>query len=784
MPNHTYIKVYWDDLLDNYTRARELEIQRYFEKKYGAKANVVFRAIRNTSSADMQGIRADATDQVMDVQFQRKLMKKYLQDNQIDINWEFLLKLDDNVNSRIESAKEMNMRYKKFSIRRIFLNNFLSYADTDQCLDITNMHGLTVVRSQPENKAGKTTSVVDALLFAFFGRTTKTEVQAEIFNTYTKSDEVVVKVEIEIDGEVYLIERRLERRLKRDKSSYNVTGSLEFKRPLPDGGWKDLKGDERSETEKTINDYIGKYEDFLLTVITTLKHFYSLIESKPTERGKIFTRFVGVEVLAEKADMCKKMQDDWYKTSKLAYTSSATIDQQIADETTKEEGYEKLAAAARVEMSEADGKIALMEKDIEITTLKKHQNVDQELYKVREEDIVDGIAKLETTIAAKQASIEKLKTDLVVPTVDFDVDVYNTIKGNLQEKNNQLTEAKTKKSMTERGINDLKNGEFCPTCKQPLKGVDHKAEIAEKEKEVETFTAQIAEITEAIAALNTEIAEHEANKTAWDTHSKAVLVIQRNEVELGVYRNNLTLGKEKLEKYRSNKTFIEDNRLIDTQLQKLNGQLREMRENREGKLLSLHGYEKDIKTATATIAKLQESKKDVVRDEVINKIYNVYRELFGKNGISKMILGTMIPIINSYLNQMMFDTVSFRLEIRLNDKNEVEFWMVDNEGEVEKRLLSGSGYESTISLLALRCVLSKVCSLPKPNVVVFDEVFGQVANENMPLLGAFFERMKEYFDAIFIITHNPVMLDWADHVINVKKTDNLTYIVANDIQKK
>ncbi len=213
-------------------------------------------------------------------------------------------------------------------------------------------------------------------------------------------------------------------------------------------------------------------------------------------------------------------------------------------------------------------------------------------------------------------------------------------------------------------------------------------------------------------------------------------------------------------------------------------QLQNLKDDREGKLLAQRGYEKDIDTSNGLITKYRDAKKELVKDEAIQKIYTTYIEVFGKNGISKMILGTMIPIINSYLHQMMFDAVPFRLEIRLNDKNEVEFWMVDNDGDVEKKLMAGSGYESTISLLALRCVLSKVCSLPKPNIVVFDEVFGQVSNENMPLLGAFFERMKEYFDNIFIITHNPIMLDWANHVIHVKKVNDLTYISTNDSQKK
>jgi DNA repair exonuclease SbcCD ATPase subunit len=780
MLNHTYIKVYWDDILDNYSRAKELEIQRYFEKKYNARANVVFRAIRSASSESMKGIQADATDQVMDTQYQRKLAKKYIQDNQIEVNWEHLMKLDDTVNSKIASAKELNMRYKKFDIDQLILYNFLSYADIEQTLPLEQFHGLNIVRSEPQNKAGKTSGIVDALLFVFFGETTKTDTLEDVFNKYTKTNKAFVKAAIKIDGERYMIERAVTRTLKRDKSGYTVKSNVEFYTPLADGTWENLKGEKRQATDKKITEYIGEYKDFLLTIITTSKNLYSLMESKPTERGRIFTRFIGVEILAEKAEMCKSMQSEWIKTSKLNTTNSAKVDQEIADETTKLEGYNTLADAVQGQLAEANGKITMQEKNIEIATLKKHQNVDEELYKVREEEILEGIDKLNTVIINKNNSIDALKKNLIVPPKPFDIDVYNAIKADIQEHNNNISAAKTKKTMAERTLEQLKNGELCPTCKRPLEGVDNSAEIAEKIKEISAFETEIATLTDNLNVCNDDIAEHEATKEAWTVHDKAVLVIQRNEVELEVFRGNLKIGNEKLEKYRSNKIFIEANRQLDTEIALLKRQLTTMKDDRESKLLSLKGHQKDIEAAAALLTKLKDVKKEVARDEIINKIYTVYMAIFGKNGISKMILGTMIPIINSYLNQMMFDTVPFKLELRLNDKNEVEFWMVDDVGDVEKKLTAGSGYESTISLLALRCVLSKVCSLPKPNIVVFDEAFVAVANENMPLLAAFFERMKEYFDSIFIVTHNPIMSDWADHIINVKKIDNLTYLLTND----
>jgi DNA repair exonuclease SbcCD ATPase subunit len=128
------------------------------------------------------------------------------------------------------------------------------------------------------------------------------------------------------------------------------------------------------------------------------------------------------------------------------------------------------------------------------------------------------------------------------------------------------------------------------------------------------------------------------------------------------------------------------------------------------------------------------------------------------------------------LQRLLESSSHFRLEVRINEKNEVEFIMVDNNTQIEKDMSSGSGFERTIASLALRSVLSKVCSLPKPNIVVFDEVFGKISNENLEMVGEFFSKIKDYFEKIFVITHNPLVNNWADSVVKIKKVENISQV--------
>jgi DNA repair exonuclease SbcCD ATPase subunit len=158
------------------------------------------------------------------------------------------------------------------------------------------------------------------------------------------------------------------------------------------------------------------------------------------------------------------------------------------------------------------------------------------------------------------------------------------------------------------------------------------------------------------------------------------------------------------------------------------------------------------------------------------KIYKLYLEVFGKNGISKLIMKSMMPLINSELQRLLENSCHFRLEIQINEKNEVEFIMIDNNTQIEKLMSSGSGYERTIASLALRAVLSKICSLPKPNIVVFDEVFGKISNDNLEMVSEFFKKIKEYFEKIFVITHNPLVTNWSDNVVRIEKVDNISFV--------
>ena len=146
--------------------------------------------------------------------------------------------------------------------------------------------------------------------------------------------------------------------------------------------------------------------------------------------------------------------------------------------------------------------------------------------------------------------------------------------------------------------------------------------------------------------------------------------------------------------------------------------------------------------------------------------------MIGKNGVSKLVLTSVIPIINYELDRLLDEVCDFHVQLEVNDKNEVDFIIIKND--VIKKLKTGSGLETTLASLALRSVLGRISTLPKPNIIVFDEVLGKVANVNLDQVKIFFDKIKKMYETIFLISHNLIVQDWADKIITIEKNNDVS----------
>ena len=763
-----YIQVVWEDVPENFTTERIKRVKHYFENKYDSKNVNVITKVR-TEDESAQSV--DVSVNVLDENFQRDLIKKYLETRELTNLSDSILELDKTVENKISVDKADITPFKKWYIKKIEFSNFLSFGDK-QVLDFEKVKGISTVESNPPNFGGKTVLTVDLLLFLFFNTTTKSSKAEEIFNRFRESDKVSVKGEITIDGDDYVLVRNIERKLKRTGDEYNVTTKLDFFKKLSDGSLQNFTGEQRRETEEFIKNSIGTMEDFLMTILTTASNLEELIDSKPTARGQVLSRFLGLDSLKLKEETAKELYSTFSKSMLSNIYDVETLKNEITEQKNLIEESQEQIKTNEENLEDANQRIKKGQSYRDELIKQKHTDIDDDLISLKPNNLQTEIDDYENKIFKIKISIDEVK--VVEPSEYYHEDKHDEAKEKLSDMKVKVGSLKSKIEDIQEELKGFEGGIQCQYCGIVL------AESEYSNKKQETFNEMQVELTQSEIKLKDYIEKESLFvqlKKDFDEYEKNKLIKEKYEIQKESLEMKKTAVEEKLTRYNQAQQKLEENKKIDETIMKADLRLESLNKEKEGYVITIQNLKNTIENCNKKIENNNERITKIAEEYEKEKIYKLYLDIFGKKGISKMIMKTMMPVINSELQRLLSDSAKFKLEIRINDKNEVEFIQVDNETQIEKPISSGSGYERTISSLALRAVLSKVCSLPKPNVIVFDEVFGKISNENLEMVYEFFVKIKSYFDKILIITHNPMLSQWSDGVIKIEKDNNVSKVL-------
>ena len=448
--NNPFIKVTWEDTPENFTPEKIRRVKSYFQDKYkGKNIQVITKSLVNTSDVQLQSL--EASDSILDNQYQKSLMKDFIKENNITTKWDLIDRLDNRVNGEIDKLNQNKIRYNKWYIKKIEFSNFLSFGE-DNVIDYTALDGITVIESTPKNFGGKSTSSVDLLMFLFFNSTTKTKTAIEIFNKFSDKDELSVRGEITIDGDDYVIERKLSRK-KTKAGEYNVTNKLEFYKKKEDGTVENLTGEQRRETEAFIASAIGSEEDFLATIMTTGNNLEQLIESKPTARGQILTKFMGLESLKVKEDIAKGIYNDW---SRKLVSNTYNITQLEIDNT----NYQDSITNSENENERLNGELVRLDKHLkelearrDLVLGSRNNDIDRELINTNPTLLEREINDLKSLKNSSQVNADTIS--VVEPSKYYDEDQHKELKGQMADLQGIDVAAKYEKGEKEKLIKKL-----------------------------------------------------------------------------------------------------------------------------------------------------------------------------------------------------------------------------------------------------------------------------------------------------------------------------------------
>ena len=772
--SHAKIKVYWTDQPHNYSKENKIKIRNYFASKYGVNRNninVVYRPVKKNEKGEYIEITGAGIDNIMDINYQRALMKEIIERDNKVVDFDRIVALDNRINGEL-NVDLTTSQHRTWSIKWMMIDNFLSFGENNY-VPFGKMEGLTIVNSEPKNQGGKSTLTIDAIKFLLHGTTTKTDKNEQIFNTYSGKNELVVRGMIDIEGEEVIIERKM-RRSQKKTGEWTIVNKLHYYELLPDGSEKELEEENAKETTKKIKETIGSEKDFELLVLATEKNLDDLVGLTTTESGKVLTRLIGLEILELKEAAARAMYNEFAKKKKSNNFDVITLANEIEEHKDKIISATELNEILTERLSTTKTQIKILS-DENDNLFNSKEKIDVTISELNPSKLEEDIAKITESGELLKANVVELVKEInAIGVVVFDEDRHHDLTKELTLQTSAKAVKVSEVSRLELVVEELVAGGICQSCNRKLDDVDNSEHIDGHKKQIDILKDEVTSLGLKIKDIDEELEILNKTKLLIDDKNKLELGKDRLEVEIGGLRNTVGSKINDLKKYKLNLEAIELNKKVDSEIENVKTNLVVVNKTKDETIKNIERVIADIKNDTESIEEKTKLIVVIKKEEDVDKIFKIYIDLVGKKGISKLVLRSVLPIINSEVQRLLDDVCDFEIEIFMDDKNDVQFLM--NKDGISKLLKSGSGFEKTASSLALRGVLGKISTLPMPNFITFDEVLGKVADENIEKLKPLFDKIKDMYDIVFLITHNDLVKDWATNIVTVVKENNLSKI--------
>ena len=759
------------------------------KKKYKVQEFTVTRM--DTLSKQKTGNFDDrlAIGNVRDVEFQNKLIKDYLErqylanDDTIDkikqINREMNTKLvDDDVTPNIQWVP------KEFQFSNVF-----SYGE-DNKIRFDNAKGIVGIFAP--NASGKS-SLFDAMSFCIFDKTSRTNTAKNILNN--RKSNFYCKLHFQVDGVDYYIERTA----KLINKGTHLKVDVSFWRE-DDGGITSLNGEQRRDTNTIIQQYLGTYEDFVLTTLSLQGNNTLFIDKSQSERKEILAQFMGVDVFdklyshaqnenRDNASLIRKFKQDDF-TQKLA---DIQVDLKRANAEYKLEEI-NLNAVKDIVEKHNQKLISLNEKIVKVKSDNYSLEELENKKSTSETSLTEMISQRDTT-QSKIDEFEETQIQLEEKIDSFDdeeiiaeYDLFNRYTSDLKDLNNELDKLKIREdSLLERmkHLESHKYNEECDICMENSESIiDSKASVesdltlisVDKNKLLEQKNILLLAVdtrkkySDLLKQLN-KLKGDEA-KVSRDINIliNKLSTFETQEIKLN---NKLLQVTQLIEDYLENEKQIQKNKNLRDEIVDVRNDLGKSKQillNSEADILVLNGSVSSLNNQRKTI---EDRINEVSELEEQFGLYEYYLNALGKDGVSYELISKALPMIEGEVNNILGQIVEFGLQLEMDGKNVNANIVYDDQ---KWSLEMCSGMEKFISGLAIRIALINVCNLPRPNFLVIDEGFGTLDNENLTSLYMLFAYLKTQFDFVMIISHIDSMRDVVDSLMEIKKVNGFSNI--------
>ena len=726
---------------------------------------------------------------VNDPQYQAGLIKDYLGRNYMLDN-ETLGKIED-LNNKLNKRLNDDDLVKNIAWKpiRFEFDNMFSYGE-DNIVNFENMKGLMGVFAP--NASGKS-SLFDALSFCIFDKSSRAFKAANILNNRKTS--FSCKLEFDINDERFFIERTA----KTTKKGDAVKCDVNFWK-IEGGEIVNLNGDERRGTDKVIESYLGKYEDFVLTALSLQGNNSLFIDKSQSERKDLLAQFMGINVFDKLYDLAsediKEVQvllrnfkrTDFTSELAMAENKLETLKDEYEEFEIEKEGYEDRQDDLNEEITNLSAQLVPIDGNLDIDELENKQstlqsqitgsNADADSKATHCVKITDAIDDLTNSILSKQQFN------------DIDIEV---VYSNYQREQTSLIEAtkiydiaKLHLSSAEETIERLDNHKYDPNCKfccdntfvkDAMRVKELLPELKEAVKQATIQCTGIQQTLDSWEGIDEQYVQWNDLKSKLE---KGKALYKTRTLELSglltqkeLYEAQLAAVELDIERYHANETTIQNNDSLEEQIdikkQELAGVSKDLREI-AARLLDMNGQIVQTQSYITSVTDKMTEAKDL---EEKFQIYEYYLDAVKRDGVSYELIAKALPVIEGEVNNILQQIVEFGIVFDMSGKN-VNARIVYEDQHWPLEMCSGM--EKFVSGLAIRVALINVCNLPRPNFLVIDEGFGTLDSDNLQSIFMMFDYLKTQFDFINIISHLDAMRDIVDTLVEIKKVDGFSQI--------
>tara|TARA_Y100000816_G_scaffold291041_1_gene281252 strand:- start:230 stop:2065 length:1836 start_codon:yes stop_codon:yes gene_type:complete len=544
---------------------------------------------------------------------------------------------------------------------------------------------------------------------------------------------------------------------------------------------RDLSGEQRKDTEKSLRELIGSPDEFMMTSFAAQGNMNNFINKGATDRKKTLSSFLGLDVYDNlssvireesagiKSLMKRYEQKDWEKEIlfckdklKNLETNKDKLKFEISELTAE---YDKIKSEAKNENKDfVDPNSLLNLQKLIKEEKKKLETVTQEI-----KDKAKQISNYLKYIVNTKKVLANVDIDFCHNTLDLINNVNNSvakIKIKYSKEHSLLNNQKKSVKL----LNQVPCGNKFPTCKFIAESHKNKLLLSEQKTLVKSLKDDIDDLKQKISEYNeTELKDKIKKYTALEnkvTNVNSDIALLKEKIV------SLKYAKKEIEKSISTKTNAAENIRLQLEnsdnaiISAINKKLGKISERKKIKKNMLHCILQDIGSEQRQIEKLVQDQKEFDDLQVEWTVYDFLLRATSWRGIPTFIMEKQMPVINLELSRILEDVTGFTVELEVDERNTNIFI---NYGDSRRPIECGSGMEKMVSSMALRVALSNVSSLNKSDMFIVDEGFGALDPQNIEAVSGLLKRFKKYYRLILIISHVDVVKDSVDDMLEITK---------------